>query len=388
METRYETQLITTDAGLRALAPEWRELHAAAERRNPFLSPEWTLACRAHHCPDTEPWVLATRLGGRLVGIAPLRREREAGFRVLRFLGDGRSDYLGFLLGPQPAAVQEALVNALQERRGEWDLAVLRQLAQPYSQLAQLDPPGTLRACETEGTVAPHVIFPGHWELLLQAGPGWLKRMQKASRSGLSVGGPVARIGGADAAQLVEPVPEIAAASWKGEEGVARFQPTAGQELLRRALTELGAAGEMELWLARKDDRPVAFEINFLAPGRIWLYQGAYRNEYRKYSPGGVLDFLSIERAWKDGAREYDFMSGDEPYKAERTSAQRSIRYLALHPNNARGHLAYGVLIAPRWGLKSYAPVRAAHQWWVRRGKRPAQPTRTAAPSLTRGTVR
>ena len=236
METRYETQLITTDAGLRALAPEWRELHAAAERRNPFLSPEWTLACRAHHCPDTEPWVLATRLGGRLVGIAPLRREREAGFRVLRFLGDGRSDYLGFLLGPQPAAVQEALVNALQERRAEWDLAVLRQLAEPYSHLAQIDPPSTLRACETEGTVAPHVIFPGHWELLLQAGPGWLKRMQKASRKWIKDGGSVERIAGAAAAQYVEQVAEIEAASWKGEEGVARFQPTAGQELLRTSL--------------------------------------------------------------------------------------------------------------------------------------------------------
>jgi CelD/BcsL family acetyltransferase involved in cellulose biosynthesis len=390
METRYQTKLITSDDELRALATEWRALHTAADRRNPFLSHEWTLACRAHHCPDAELWVVAARKGDRLVGIAPLRREREAGFKVLRFIGDGRSDYLGFLLGPEPAAAQDALLQGLQQRRSEWDLAILRQLAQPYSQLAAAAPPDSLRAYDTEGTVAPHLIFPGNWDALLAAGPGWLKRMQKASRKWIKDGGTVLRIEDAEAARYVDQITEIEAASWKGEEGVARFQPGRGQRLLREALEELCPRGEMELWMAWKDDRPAAFEINFLAPGRIWLYQGAYRTDYRKYSPGGVLDFLSIERAWNEGAREYDFMSGDEPYKAERTSAQRSIRYLALHPETVRGHLAYGLLVAPRWGLKSYAPARAAHQWWVRRARRGPRPTRPepAAQALSGGTTR
>ena len=372
MDTRYEFELIDTDPGLQALEAEWAQLHARNTPRNPFLSYEWTAACRQHHCPQSELYVLAARESGQLVGLAPLRRDRSLGFHVLRFIGDGRSDYLGFLHEARHPDVPSALLDHLEERRGEWNLAVFRQLAEPYSTLAETLLPRHLRSEEVEGTVAPHLAFSGEWDALLASGPGWLKRMAKASRKWVKDGGSVVRVPGEEAAHYVEQIAAIEAYSWKGAEGVARFQPGSGQELLRQALATLAPRGEMELWLAWKDDQPVAFEINFLAPGRIWLYQGAYRTEFRKYSPGGVLDFLSIERAWKDGAREYDFMSGDEPYKAERTVAERPIRYRALHPADVRGYLAYGLLLAPRWRLKGYPAARAAHQLWTQARSNPA----------------
>jgi CelD/BcsL family acetyltransferase involved in cellulose biosynthesis len=372
MDTRYDFDLIDTDASLRSLEAEWAQLHQRSTPRNPFLSYGWTAACRRHHCPGSELYLLAARDQGRLVGLAPLRRDRSLSFRVLRFIGDGRSDYLGFLHDPGHPGVPEALLHHLEERRGEWNLAVLRQLAEPYSSLAETLAPKHLRSQEVEGTVAPHLAFSGDWDALLASGPGWLKRMAKASRKWVKDGGSVVRVPGPEAARYVDQIAEIEAHSWKGEEGVARFQPGPGQELLRQALSTLAPRGELELWLAWKEGQPVAFELNFLAPGRIWLYQGAYRTEFRKYSPGGVLDFLSIERAWKDGAREYDFMSGDEPYKAERTVAERPIRYRALHPADVRGHLAYGLLVAPRWTLKGYPAARAAHQFWTQLRSSPA----------------
>jgi len=372
MDTRYEVELIDTDDGLRSLEAEWTQLHERSMPRNPFLSYEWTTACRKHHCPQSDLYLLVAREQGELVGLAPLRRDRSFGFRVLRFIGDGRSDYLGFLHASSHPEAPAALLDHLEERRGEWNLAVLRQLAEPYSALAETVAPEHVRTVEVEGTVAPHLAFSGEWEALLASGPGWLKRMAKASRKWVKDGGSVVRVPGTEAARYVDQIAEIEAHSWKGEEGVARFQPGPGQELLRQALGTLAPRGEMELWLAWKDCQPVAFEINFLAPGRVWLYQGAYRTEFRKYSPGGVLDFLSIERAWKDGAREYDFMSGDEPYKAERTVAERPIRYRALHPADVRGHLAYGLLVAPRWMLKGYPAARAAHQLWTQVRSNPA----------------
>lgn len=378
MAATSDIELVRTNQRLRELREEWDELYASAVPRNPFLSFHWTLACREHHCPDSELLLLTVREAGRLAAIAPLRRDKQAGFRILRFIGDGRSDYLGFLCRDGRPEWSRAVLEALRHRREEWDLAILRQLAEPFSELGSThDVPG-LAAHGVEGTVAPNHRFEGDWNELLAAGPGWLKRMSKAARKWVKDGGSVVRVDAADAHRYVDQIAEIEAASWKGDEGVARFQPGPGQELLRQVLGSLGAEQEMELWLAWKDERPVAFEINFLTPGRIWLYQGAYRSEYRKYSPGGVLDLLSIERAWRHGAREYDFLSGDEPYKAERTSAERPIRYLALHPADARGRLAYQLLIAPRWRLKEYAPARAVHQRWSKWRGRAARPVATA----------
>jgi CelD/BcsL family acetyltransferase involved in cellulose biosynthesis len=368
----YQIELLCDSSALAALGSEWAELHARSVPRNPFLSWEWTAICWEQLCRSARPFLLTARADGRLAGIAPLCVESRLGFRVLRFIGDGRSDYLGFLHAAEHRPVERALLDALAGLRTEWDLAVLRQLSATYSSLPASQVPAELRGQQVRGTVAPYLAFDGDWDTLLKQGPGWLKRMAKASRKWLKDGGVVERLPEAEAARHVDAVSAVEARSWKGREGAARFQPGPGKELLRRALETLGARGEMELWLARKDGRPVAYEINFLTPERICLYQGAYDEEYRKWSPGGVLDFLSIERAWQLGLREYDFMSGDEPYKAERTTSERPLDYLALYPPTARGHLAYNLLVAPRWKLKDSAHAKAALQWWVRLRSSPA----------------
>lgn len=369
----YEVAVLRSAAEIEALEPEWNALSEHSDPRNPFLSYDWTRICLKHVCPGSSPYVMTVRREGGLVGVAPLRLDREAGFRVLRFVGDGRSDYLGVLHTADAAGVEDTVLTALERRRGEWDLAVLRHLADTYSRLHTRLVPRSLRACETEGTVAPHVTMDADWNTLLASGPGWLKRMAKASRKWAKEGGTVTRHCGPDSAGRVGQIADIEGRSWKGREGVGRFQPGRGQELLRDALGALPPRGEMEVWLAHMDGRPVAFEINFLTPDRIWLYQGAYDEEYRKFSPGGVLDFLSIQRAWEAGAREYDFLSGDEPYKAERTNATRSLRYLALYPTTLRGMLAFALLIAPRWRLKQFAFAHAAHQSWIRLRNRLAE---------------
>ena len=362
--SRYTFDLIRDERGLESLSPEWEELYAASAPRNPFLSPAWTRACWRHLCRGAEPFVLAARREGRLVGLAPLRLDRELGFRVLRFIGNGWSDYLGFLGASDEPGVEPALVRELQRLRGEWDLALLRQLAADYTRLGMLGAGNGLGAGTAEAGVAPYLAFPGDWAALQASGPGWLKGYARRVRRFERDGGTVERLTGAEAASRMDEVVRIEARSWKLSAGVARLQPGPGERLVREALGAMGSAGELELWLARVGGDPAGFEINFVTPERIWLYQGTYCQEHRKLGPGGVLEYLSIERAWKAGAREYDYLSGDEPYKAERTDRTRPLCYRALFPLTARGRAAYGLLLAPRWQLRRVAPLRAALKAW------------------------
>lgn len=361
----YEIDLIRTETAFQALADEWRALYQRSLPCNPFLSYEWTRLCWTNLCGGAQPFVLTARREGKLVAVAPLRLERSLGFRVLRFIGDGRSDYLGFLRDADAPGAESALLEALSTHRQEWDLAVLRQLCETYSTLTTAVRPKKLCGREVEGTVAPYLSFEGDWSSLCASGPGWLKRMEKAARKFAKEGGLVERYEGSEALLHLNEVAEVERHSWKTRQGVARFQPGEGQNILHEALSTLGSRGEMELWIARMDDRPVAFELNFLTPQRIMLYQGAFNEEYRKLSPGGVLDLLSIRRAWEQGVREYDFMAGNEAYKQERTNATRSLRYLAVYPATARGSMAYATLVAPRWRLKASPRARAALQLWV-----------------------
>ena len=167
---------------------------------------------------------------------------------------------------------------------------------------------------------------------------------------------------GADAARYIDDAAVVEERSWKPDRGIRRFAEGPPRELLRRAAETLGPRGEIELWLARMDGKPIAFLLNFLTPGEVWYYQGAYDEEYRKQYPGGALHYRCIERAAQSGMSVYDLLSGDEPYKHGWTDGARPLRHLALFPASARGCLAYGVLLWPRWRLRSLPAARAAVQ--------------------------
>jgi len=366
----FEIQAIESAAGLRGLEDEWEALQRASVPRNPFVGYHWTSACLAHNCHGARPLVLTARSGGRLVGVAPLCVERRLAFRVLRFIGDGRSDYLGFLRAPDVGGVERVMLEALAGMSGRWDLALLRQLTDEYTGLHGAEVPEALRSRGIVGTVAPHLTLGSDWHGFCSAGPSSLRRSKRAAKKFAKEGGRIERYTGAEAAERVNEVAAVEAASWKGREGAARFQPGHGQRLLQQALTALPE--EMELWLAWSGSQPAAFQINFVTPERLCYYQGSYHESFRKLYPGMVLHYHCMERAWRGGLREYDFMSGDEAYKSGWTDAERSVRYLALFPACARGYAAYLTLVAPRWRLKGSRSAKAALQWWVRVRSNPA----------------
>jgi CelD/BcsL family acetyltransferase involved in cellulose biosynthesis len=174
----------------------------------------------------------------------------------------------------------------------------------------------------------------------------------------------VQRFTGAEAAGRLDLIADIEAKSWKGQEGVARFQAGPGQEILRRAF--LASGSQIELSLAFAGDRPIAFQLDFLTPERLWMYQYSYDEAYSNLRAGSVLQYMSIERAWERGVREYDLMMGAESYKANRTSAVRAIDCLAAHPPTLRGYLAYWLLLAPRWKLRHVRWLKAVQVKWKR----------------------
>src|SRR5207237_8613559 len=176
------------------------------------------------------------------------------------------------------------------------------------------------------------------WEVLRAEGPMWLGFMDKKVRKFERTGGVFERLTGAEAAARVEQVEQIEANSWQGRYGHSQSVETRSQVmgLLRPSLSSLGERGEMELWLAWLNGEPIAYEVNILTPERLWLYRGAYHEEHRKYGAGSVVDYLSVRQAWQEGRREFDYMSGAEPYKVERTEAVRPLHQLCLFPKTAR----------------------------------------------------
>jgi hypothetical protein len=181
--------------------------------------------------------------------------------------------------------------------------------------------------------------------------------MPRHSRRFLRDGGTAEHFTGAEAARRLDVVAEIEAASWKGRQEQMRLQPGAGQDILRRAFLELG--DQIQLWLAFMRGKPVAYQVDFLCGDRLWLYQCGYDEIHRRARAGSVLAYIATEEAWLRGVREYDYMAGDEAYKLDRTTELRPIYNLAGHRRTARGWLAYGLFVVPRWTLRKVPILRS-----------------------------
>ena len=362
MQSSPDLKIIRTIDGLHAIESDWQALYDQSAPRNPFLSPAWTFACWAAQERPAEPFVVTLRERGRLIAVAPLCIDKKSGFRVLRFIADDRSDYLGFLCSPEVDGLEQHLLDRILGRTQGWDLVLFKQLNNDYSQLCVSSIPHNRASHRTNWTAAPYCASDHDWDSLHEVGPGWLKITRKRLRRFLKDGWHMERFTGSEAAAKLDLVAAIEARSWKGREGSTRLQPGAGQELLRQGFQSLSGGDQMQLWLASINGKAVAYQIDFLLSDRLWVYQLAYDEDFRRTSVGSFLGYVSFENAWRGGVREYDYLSGEEPYKLDRTNGLRAIQYLAVHRRTIRGWLAFAVLVAPRWRLRNVPALRAIYK--------------------------
>lgn len=120
---------------LNALAAEWQELLDASPLESVFLTWDWQSAWLDYYLdPRDEPWVLALREQGQLIGIAPFLRQIEKrrgrpAIRRIRFLGTGEpeteevvSEMLDIISRPgRETDVAAAVARYLFDHSAEWD---------------------------------------------------------------------------------------------------------------------------------------------------------------------------------------------------------------------------------------------------------------------------
>lgn len=344
----YHVSLLRSPNEFAALSRDWSGLYEVAPARFPFSSYDWAQAWRSHLCPPSELFVLAVRSGTRLTGILPLRMEKKGGFRVLRFLTDGRADYLGPLLAPGHDEAAQVLLESLCQYSAEWDLAILRNWNESAFGLSTLTIPAHVVSLDTEVSLAPYLSFAGSWNELVSSGPSGLRRAKRRLSKFERAGGSIERHTGTGLVSCAHDLQYVESRSWKAGTRAARFQTAQEYEMLEALLDSDSLQQEIDVWIARLEGLPVAYLLNFTRSDRTCYYQGAYDQNFAAYSPGTILHYRAIERTWHQGGREYDFMMGDEAWKTQWTNGVHILRHLVLFPKTLKGFLAYLTLAAPR----------------------------------------
>lgn len=324
-DTRLRVHVVTQAEELAAMAGDWNRL--AGE--NPFRRWEWLEAAWRHYHQGAERLVIAcvTSADGELLGLLPLTLAASPlSGRVLRLLGSIElcSEYLGVLVRDEhrEEVVRELARWLTSEGAPSWDLLQLKDVDPTDPAVAAL-----VRRLKSAAFVVHDretvrcwsAPLPGSWDSYLKLlSRSRRERVRKLVRRNFDAGRAVRRVVRTpeELEKGFEILCRLHQLRWTsmGETGI--FATRAAREFHREVTERFLAAGLLNLAWIELDGEPVSAEYCLAGGSTMYYYQGGIDTSRADEDPGWLQFIASIHAAIGDGFTTYDFLRGDEPYKA------------------------------------------------------------------------
>lgn len=325
-----KAKILSSAASLfEGIKDEWSHLASQCLTTTPFQTAEWQSVWWGHFRRGKRPLGIAFYEGKDLVGLMPLTVSGGP-WRTIRPMGVGPSDYLQPIAAPgYEESVATELVGVLNNLPGI-DLIDLQQLRQSQSLGTLLGDPkldqATCLVLDLPGT------FTGYLSMLGKSLRYDVKKLDKT----VFPGGPatIKTFGPGETDSGLDVLFHLHRLRWR-----KRLLPGAFVGRLTQFHREWArvAAPAGFLWLTALyvDGQPVGSIYAMRYGKTVYYYQAGFDPTQGSISPGTLLVAHAIRRAIEEGANQFDFMRGDEPYK-RRWKPQRELhnfRYLRPHPS-------------------------------------------------------
>ncbi|HTU25560.1 MAG TPA: GNAT family N-acetyltransferase [Pirellulales bacterium] len=340
-------------AALEQLADAWNALEPAV----PFLTHAWSAAWWQHYQPQAgELFTLAVRdAAGTLIGVAPWHRETLRGRgRVVRFLGSNEvcADYISLVAQPADRkAVALAVADWLAgPGAGEWDMLEMTGVEQNDEAMACLH-----TALAERGHAAHEAVrwqgwrtdLPGTWDDYLAGLPKSRRTSVRNQIKKLVDTGRV-RFRRAETPADVARAFEILIELHQKRRGMLQQAGCFASESFTMFHRELAdrflRSGRLRLSWLEMDDAPIAIEYSFTGGDTVYYYQGGFDPSVSQLGPGWLMSALSLRAAIAEGYGCFDFLRGDEPYKASWKASPRPLvqrRVASRRPSARMRHAAW-----------------------------------------------
>ena len=312
-----------------AIQTRWNELANDC----PLHSWEWMVSWWETFCEDNQLAVLACRDDkGSLVGIAPWHIDTESMGRVIRSLGSGKvcTDYTRILAGPaESAAVCDSIVDFLRRAiDGEVDFRLGRVHGVELDGVAIDSPESEYLSASfaSQGFQLTDRPTENSWRVSLEDGwdgllksmsSNWRRKARKAAKRLDS--GQVSFHSTSDANEFAVAFEKFVDLHQRrrkmlSEDGCfadprfESFLSLASERLLKRDACRIQ-------WCEHQGNMIVA-QFQLLSESTVYMYQSGMDPDALSLEPGHTILAGAIRSAIDEGRTCYDFLRGDEPYKA------------------------------------------------------------------------
>lgn len=304
-------------AGLEEIESEWRDLWWQTPGSSPFQTPEWLIAW--WRCFGGQNlWCVTLRTQGRLVGLLPLFLwyHPESKERQFLFLGTGISDYGDGLFHPEVGwrGVQRAF-EYLDENRSVWDACDFQQIRSGSLLFESALPENWTEEVELQ-EICPRLNLEEEDYVAKAMMDHYSEKLNRYHRRAAKMGRvSFKRVDAGSFESWYEGLLRLHGARWNslGETGMlAQPQLQQFNRAAARRLLELGIARFYGFYV---NERMAACYYGFLHRGRASAYLTGFDPEFDHLSAGALMMEHAIREAKREGAREFDFLRGQEPYK-------------------------------------------------------------------------
>ncbi|MEZ6136653.1 MAG: GNAT family N-acetyltransferase [Pirellulaceae bacterium] len=347
-------QIVDPQSLCAAATQQWREL-----AKTPLQSPEWMLNWwAAYQSPNSRAVILLVyndRDDRQLIGVAPFMLRNCWSFgRVLRFLGSGSActDYQDLLSVPgREVMVADAVADWLisGEGRRSWDLVELEGVSGQPVCITQL-----LHRLRLHGAVQQETVLESTWRLDLTNGwEGFMQRMSKSQRS--QSRNLINRFDKSDnlTFQVVEDRDHIHAAlticmelhqrRWQSVGKPGCFADRRFHDFILRNIDSFARTQQAVITLLEQDGVPLASQLMFKdTAGGCYLYQTGRDPKFDDARIGQILTLVSIRHACNQGTQFFDYLRGDELYKARLKAQPFACRRIRSFAPGTLPRLRYG----------------------------------------------
>jgi CelD/BcsL family acetyltransferase involved in cellulose biosynthesis len=325
---------------LEPIVPEWWELFSRCDDATPFQSPAWLVPW--WNCFGRgQPIVITERRHHQLCGLAVLYlyQPAELGGQQLVLVGRAVSDYLDILVAPgqQRVEVARELINSALDFVEPRCQCLHLERVPPTSPILQMEPAFTAEV-EADG-ICPQLALTGR--TVQDFVPR--KRTSDNLRNRLCRVQAAGRVQFITAshrtcASLMHELLRLHSKRWNSlgvpgifsDRNMVRFLCQAGPQLL--------SAGMLRLHAMLLNDLPIAITLGMLHRQRAYLYNFGFDPAYSVFSPASQVIAFAMEQAAQQGARVFDFLQGDEPYKFHTWGATPRYTYRLTCRRASRQH--------------------------------------------------
>ena len=351
-----KTQRLADFLSLKAIQSAWNELAAGI----PFRRYEWLGMWAETYLDERQLYVLTATEEDRLVGLLPLyRSESVSQGGVLRWLGSGEvcTDYLGVMAahGYDSRVIElfaDWLAEASRSREHGWNVMQLDSVDDQEQTIIELQEKLVELDCtlhRSPGLNCWRIDLPDDWdEYLARMSKSHRKQLRRVERRILD-NAETRILSVVDERSFAEGMEILVDLHQKrrhslGEPGC--FSSDRFTDFLHTSALQLLSSGLLRLTWAESAGVPIACEFQLAGPSMTYAYQAGINPDQMGLEPGRLIMIATIQNAIAAGQTAFDFLRGDEPYKAHWRATPRPTLNIRVVAPKAASQLRHGIWLA------------------------------------------